>query len=164
MYDLAMIAVETSLNHMAWSNQKIFSFFSDQPDEVFGFKAAEGEWPIGQILTHLVGSCEWYRYCLNKTSWTDLKPIINGATAREYLSVIADLDQVLIKAASGENENLIIQGESGIITATTTLILSQSVMHAAEHKGQIAAIMKQNGSQLDLDALDLWNFLDPDRK
>jgi hypothetical protein len=32
-------------------------------------------------------------------------------------------------------------------------------MHAAEHKGQISTILKQKGSHLDLDALDLWQFI-----
>jgi len=31
-------------------------------------------------------------------------------------------------------------------------------LHAAEHKGQIAAIMKQHGQHFDLDFLDVWNY------
>lgn len=155
-----MISLETSLRHMAWSNQKVFTFFSEQSEDVFGLTAAEGEWPIGQILTHLAGSGEWYRYCLNKTEWTDLKPIINGSVATEYLKIMAELDEVLIAAAGGPELDLSIEGENGLITATTSLILSQSVMHAAEHKGQIATILKQHGRHLDLDALDVWSFID----
>jgi uncharacterized damage-inducible protein DinB len=155
-----MISLETSLKHMAWSNQKVFTFFSEQSEDVFGLTAAEGEWPIGQILTHLAGSGEWYRYCLNKTEWTDLKPIINGSVATEYLKIMAELDEVLIAAAGGPELDLSIEGENGLITATTSLILSQSVMHAAEHKGQIATILKQHGRHLDLDALDVWSFID----
>lgn len=154
-----MISLETSLKHMAWSNQKVFTFFAEQPDDVFGLTAAEGEWPIGQLLTHLAGSGEWYRYCLNKTEWTDLKPIINGSVAKEYLAILAELDEVLIDAVNGPDLDLSIEGENGIITATTSLILSQSVMHAAEHKGQIATILKQHGRHLDLDALDVWSFI-----
>lgn len=154
-----MISLETSLKHLAWSNQKIYSFFAEQPDDVFGLKAAEGEWPIGEILTHLAGSGEWYRYCLNGTLWTDLKPITNGAVAREYLAIMAELDGVLLKYCNGPDEKLEIQGKNGIIHATTSLILSQAVMHAAEHKGQIAAIMKQHGRHLDLDSLDVWSFI-----
>jgi uncharacterized damage-inducible protein DinB len=155
-----MISLETSLKHMAWSNQKVFTFFSEQSEDVFGLTAAEGEWPIGQILTHLAGSGEWYRYCLNKTEWTDLKPIINGSVATEYLKIMAELDEVLIAAVGGPDLDLSIEGENGLITATTSLILSQSVMHAAEHKGQISTIMKQHGRHLDLDALDVWSFID----
>ena len=42
-----MISLDTSLRHLAWSNQKFFESFLGQPDEVFGLKAANGEWPIG---------------------------------------------------------------------------------------------------------------------
>jgi uncharacterized damage-inducible protein DinB len=154
-----MISLETSLKHLAWSNQTIYSFFANQPDEVFALKTAESEWPIGEILTHLAGSGEWYRYCLTEVLWTDLKPVTSGAVAREYLAIMTELDAVLLQHCAGPNKDLKIQGENGLIHATTSLILSQSVMHAAEHKGQIAAIMKHHGHHLDLDALDVWSFI-----
>jgi uncharacterized damage-inducible protein DinB len=154
-----MISLETSLRHLAWSNQKFFTMFIDQPDEVFGLKAAEGEWPIGELLTHLVGSGEWYRYCLNQTLWTDLKPLVNGSVAKEYLAIMAELDGALLEYVGCPDRDLEIEGENGIIHATVSLILSQAVMHSAEHKGQIAAIMKQHGHHIDLDALDVWSFI-----
>ena len=79
-----MIPLELSLKHLAWSNQKFFSYFADMPDEVFGLRSAVGEWPVGQILTHFAGSGEWYSYCLIGAQWTDLKPITSGAIAREF--------------------------------------------------------------------------------
>ena len=48
-----MISTEVSLKHMAWSNQLIFEEVSKLPEEIYGLKAAEGEWPVGKILTHL---------------------------------------------------------------------------------------------------------------
>ena len=154
-----MISLETSLKHLTWSNQKVFTFFADQPAEVFGLRAAEGEWPIGQILTHLAGSGEWYRYCLNETLWTDLKPIVDGSVAREYLKIISELDGILVANCAGPDRELTIQGDNEIIHATSSLILSQAVMHAAEHKGQIAAIMRQHGREFNLDGLDVWSFI-----
>ena len=135
------------------------SLFSEFPDEVFGLKAAEDEWPVGQILTHFAGSGEWYQYCLNGGRWTDLKRITEGAIVIEYLPIMAKLDAVLFENLSLPNDNLEIESEEGIIHATRSVILSQAVMHAAEHKGQIAAILKQHGYHIDLDALDVWNFI-----
>ena len=154
-----MIDLSLSLHHLAWSNQKFFSYFGDQPDEVFGLRAAEGEWPVGKILTHFAGSGEWYRYCLNGAMWTDLKPITSGTIALEYLPIMASLDATLLENVSLPNDKLEIEGEDGIIHATRSLILSQAVMHSAEHKGQIAAIMKQHGHHIDLDALDVWSYV-----
>ena len=154
-----MISLELSLRHMAWSNQKFFTYFSTAPDEVFGLRAAEGEWPIGQLLTHLAGSTEWYRYCLNGTLWTELKPVTSAAGAAEYLPLMANLDQVLIDNVSLADEELTIDADGEIIKATRSLILSQAVVHAAEHKGQIATVLKQHGHHIDLDYLDVWVFL-----
>jgi len=159
-----MISLETSLRHLAWSNQKFFTLFLDQPDQVFGLTAAEGEWPIGELLTHLAGSGEWYRYCLNGTTWTDLKPVVNGSVAKEYLAIMAELDAVLLEYVNSPDKDLEIEGENGIIHATVSLILSQAVMHAAEHKGQIAAIMKQHGHHINLDGLDVWSFINESKK
>jgi uncharacterized damage-inducible protein DinB len=154
-----MISLETSLKHLAWSNQKFFTLFGALPDEVFGLRAAEGEWPVGKLLTHLAGSGEWYRYCLNGGKWTDLKRITTGSIALEYLSIMAELDAVLLEELSKPNEILEVESEEGIIHPTRSLILSQAVMHAAEHKGQIAAILKQHGHHIDLDALDVWSYI-----
>jgi len=153
------ISLELSLKHLAWSNQKFFTYFGDMPDEVFGLKAADGEWPVGKILTHFAGSGEWYHYCLSGGMWTDLKPITSGAIALEYLPIMAKLDAVLYDNHLLPDEKLEIEGEDGIIHATRSLIISQAIMHSAEHKGQIAAIMKQHGHHIDLDALDVWSYV-----
>jgi len=153
------ISLELSLKHLAWSNQKFFSYFGEMPDEVFGLRAAEGEWPVGQILTHFAGSGEWYSYCLSGAQWSDLKPITSGAIALEYLPIMATLDAHLLENLSLPDDKLEIEGEDGIIHASRSLILSQAIMHSAEHKGQIAAIMKQHGRHIDLDALDVWSFV-----
>lgn len=153
-----MIALETSLKHLAWSNQKFFALFGYMPNDVFGLRSTEGEWPVGQLLTHLAGSGEWYRYCLTGEKWTDLKPITSGAIALNYLPIIAELDAVLIRELEKPDGKLEIEGEDGIIHATRSLILAQAVMHAAEHKGQIASILKQHGHHIDLDSLDVWSW------
>jgi uncharacterized damage-inducible protein DinB len=159
-----MISLELSLKHLAWSNQKFFALFTDMPDEVFGLTAADGEWPVGQILTHFVGSGEWYSYCLSGAQWSDLKPVTSGAVAQEYLPIIAKLDAHLLENLSLPNETLDVESEEGIIHPTRSLILSQAVMHSAEHKGQIAAIMKQHGHHIDLDALDIWSYVSEMKK
>ena len=154
-----MISLETSLKHLAWSNQKFFKFFGEQPETVFALKASENEWPIGRILTHLAGSGEWYRYCLTGTEGSDLVRITSGQIALDYLPIISSLDQVLLENLELPDDLLQIDSAEGIFTARRSLILSQAVMHAAEHKGQISTILKQNGIHIDLDALDVWSFI-----
>jgi len=154
-----MISLEVSLKHLAWSNQKFLAQFVGQPDEVFALQAADGEWPIGKLLTHLIGSGQWYRYCLTGVDWTDLEPAINASMISDYGSLIAELDKVLFENLSLEDETLTVVTGDESFTVQRSLILSQAVMHAAEHKGQIANIMKQHGHHIDLDELDVWAFI-----
>ena len=157
--DLPMISLALSLRHMAWSNQKFFGYFTELPDEVFGLSAAEGEWPVGQLLTHFAGSGQWYRYCLGGADWSELTPVTTGAIARQYLEIMAELDAFLLEHVDRQDEALVIDGEDGPINATRSLILSQAVMHSAEHKGQIAEIMRANGWEIALDPLDVWSYV-----
>jgi len=154
-----MISLDVALKHLAWSNQKFLAQFAGQSDEVFALRAADGEWPIGQLLTHLVGSSHWYRYCLTGIDWTDLEPATNAKTVAEYGLMIAEIDQLLIENASLDDETLTVVTGNESFTVQRSLILSQAVMHAAEHKGQIATIMKQHGHHIDLDELDVWAFI-----
>ena len=154
-----MISLDVALKHLAWSNQKFLAQFAGQSDEVFALRAADGEWPIGQLLTHLVGSSHWYRYCLTGIDWTELEPATNAKTVAEYGLMIAEIDQLLIENASLDDETLTVVTGNESFTVQRSLILSQAVMHAAEHKGQIATIMKQHGHHIDLDELDVWAFI-----
>ncbi len=57
---------------MTWSNQEFFKEISTLPENVYGLAIAEGEWKIGRLLTHLVGSSEWFRYYLGGPRWSNL--------------------------------------------------------------------------------------------
>ena len=153
-----MITLEKSLKHLAWSNQKIFEYFSTSPSEVFSLRCNEGEWSIGGILTHLVGSSEWYRYCLSGQKWTNLEKISDSDGVKRYSDYLRVLDEFLISESMKNDQLLQIEDESGSFETSKSLILSQAIVHAAEHKGQIASVLKQHGYFLDLDSLDLWHF------
>ena len=153
-----MISIKKSLEHMAWSNQEIFKAINELPEDIYRLRAAEGEWPVGRLLTHLLGSGEWFRYCLTSEKWTDLTSIRSHKILIEQAPYLAQLDQLLIEQSDLSDEELTVEGEEGPIKTTRSMILSQAPMHAAEHKGQIATILKIHGFNLDLDKYDLWSF------
>lgn len=156
---IQMISIEKSLRHMAWSNQKIFEEISKMPDEVYGLSAADGEWPVGQILNHFLNAAEWFRYLLTKEEWTDLPRITNSLILLNSKTYLGELDTLLIEQANKPDGEIIFKGDSGSEERTTrAMVLSQAVMHTAEHKGQLATILKQHGFHLDLDKFDLWNY------
>ena len=159
-----MMSLETSIKHLSWSNQKFFSYFEGEGDEVFTLRAAEGEWTIGRLLSHIANSEAWFRYCLINLDWVDFSEIASKNSLQKYLAILSDLDSVLIGEVAKPDGALVIRTGEQIIHATRSLILSQAVMHAAEHKGQIATILKQHGRHIDLDALDVWNFIAEHKK
>ena len=154
-----MISIETSIKHLAWSNQKFFSYFLTQPQEIFSLRAADGEWTIGTLLSHIANSEAWFRYCLIGEDWTDFKEISDGLMIPEFRQILAGLDSILLGETGKSDGALEIKTGENVIHATRSLILSQAVMHAAEHKGQIATILKQHGHHIDLDDLDAWEFI-----
>ena len=143
---------------MAWSNQQIFDEVSKLPDEIYALRASEGEWPVGKILNHLLNAAEWFRYCLTGQKWSEIPRITSSAKLLELKPYLLELDNELIAQAKLEDELLTFQDENGPVTASRSLILAQAVMHTAEHKGQLATILKANGFELDLDKFDVWTF------
>ena len=88
---------------MAWSNQLVFQEVSKLPEEIYGLKAAEGEWPVGRILTHFIGAAEWYKYCSTGVKWEDDIPIKNHQILLSEVKRLAKLDEILINQASRED-------------------------------------------------------------
>ena len=154
-----MISITNSLEHMAWSNQKVFEQLAKFPESIYGLKAAEGEWPVGQIATHFLGSGEWYRFLLTDTKWTELERINSHEILLRSAKYLAELDQTLInESLKPDSEIKFIGDDENEHTTTRGLVLAQAIMHTAEHKGQLATILKQHGFHLDLDALDHWSY------
>ena len=154
-----MIALTNSLEHMAWSNQKIFEQLGKLPENIYGLRAAEGEWPLGKIVTHFLGAGEWYRFLLTETKWTELEKIQSHEILARSAKHLAELDKVMIDESLKSDGEITFIGEDDKEHKTTRgLVLAQAVMHTAEHKGQLATILKMHGFHLDLDALDHWSF------
>ena len=153
-----MNAIEFALKHMAWSNQEIFKAIEELPEEIYGLSAAENEWTVGRLLTHFIGAAEWYRYCLTGQKWEDIVAIRSHEILKSQAIHLGNLDSVLIDQASLPDENVSYVDESGPKTVLRSLILAQTVSHTAEHKGQIAAILKMNRHHLDLDKYDVWSY------
>lgn len=154
-----MISLTKSLEHMAWSNQKVFKQLGKLPEDIYGLRAAEGEWPLGQIATHFLGSGEWYRFLLTGAKWTDLEKIHSHEILARSAKHLALLDEVMIEESLKPDGEITFIGDDEKEHKTTRgLVLAQAVMHTAEHKGQLATILKMHGYHLDLDALDHWSF------
>jgi len=157
-----MITLEISLRHLTWSNQRFFSLFDEMPEEVFSLRSAENEWSVGELLVHVVDAQRWFKYCLEGgVEWTlpKLKPIVNSIDSHEYLPVIADLDAVLLENLLLEDEEIVFHAGGNARSGTRSFILSQPAIHMAEHKGEIATILKQHGFHINLNELDVRSYV-----
>ena len=153
-----MISIEVSLKHMAWSNQLIFEEVSKLPADIYGLKAAEGEWPVGKILTHFISAAEWYKYCATGIDWEDAIPIKNHETLKSEAKRLAKLDEIIVAQSNRTDELCTYTDESGETSAPLSVILAQAVNHTAEHRAQLSTILKMHGFHLDLDDKDLWAY------
>ena len=153
-----MISITKGLEHMAWSNQMIFDELAKLPEDIYGLRAAEGEWPVGKILNHFLNAAEWFRYCLTGEKWSDLPKIQTHEILKESQLKLAKLDLVLINESLKPDAEITFQDESGPVNSTRSVVLTQAIVHTAEHKGQLSTILKANGYQLDLDKFDVWSF------
>lgn len=159
-----MISIEKGLKHMAWSNQEIFNEVSKLPADIYGLRAAEGEWPVGKLLNHFVNAGEWFRFLLTGQKWSELPRITNSEILQKMKVYLGEIDQTLIAEASKPDAEIRFTGDDGKEEkATRSLVLTQALMHTAEHKGQLATILKAHGHLLDLDKYDLWNYESKDQ-
>lgn len=153
-----MMTLEKALKHMAWSNQLFFDEVAKLPESVYGLRAAEGEWPVGKLLNHLLNAGEWFRYCLTKEPWTNLERIQSHEILLKYKPYLAELDALLLSEAAKDDVLKEFADENGPHKAHASTIITQAIMHTTEHKAQIATVLKQHGHHIDLDALDVWRY------
>jgi uncharacterized damage-inducible protein DinB len=153
-----MNSLETAIAHMLWSDQKFFDLVLQLPEESLALTAAPGEWTVGHLMMHFVESAEWFHFCLTRTPWSEHLPAQTMADVRRFKAHLADLAPAFTLQVGLEDELLSIDTGEETITAQRSMILSQAVVHTAEHKGQIASILRSNGVVFDLDRLDVWHF------
>ena len=143
---------------MAWSNQLVFEEMAKLSEDIYGLRAADGEWPVGKILTHFIGAAEWYKYCSTGVKWEDAMPIRDHNILKSEAQRLAKLDQILIDQASREDEICTFEDDGGPVSVPLSVILCQAVNHTAEHKAQLSTILKMHGYHLDLDDKDVWAY------
>lgn len=144
---------------MAWANDTLFGHLATLPAAAFGVSYVPTEWSIGRLSVHLISSSEWFRYCLTGTRWTDLDREWTSAEVVALRSYLAELDAILGSEAQKPDGNVTFEDEDGPKTFRRSTILTQAVVHAAEHRAQIAVALEVHGfPRFDLDLIDLWAF------
>ena len=147
------------LRHMAWANQRVYDAVKNLPDLALGAYIANAEWTAGRILQHIVGSADWYVYCLTETAWRDIELPESMTDLNLLQQHLAEFDSKISTQSELPDEYITIKEDEESWQALRSTILAEAIYHAAEHRTQLIDALESRGfSPISLDDLDLWKF------
>ena len=155
------ISIERGLRHMAWANQEVFRAVSELPNDALHAYISNPEWTVGKILAHICDGATWYVHRLEIEDWIEIPQVNSAADVLKLATIISDLDEKLIAAASEEDRELTYTYEDSgkVVKRWFSTILTQAIHHATEHRAQLVDALDFKGyKSIDLDKLDLWGY------
>jgi uncharacterized damage-inducible protein DinB len=144
--------------HNRWANLRLLDACAALPPEHLEASAVGGYGSIRATFAHLAGAEERYARGFtgedtHATVLEERRPDL--ATLREHLDASG---RAFVAIAEGMDEDRVLttrrRGEERQLPAT--LLLTQAINHATEHRTQIATILTQIGVQPP--AMDGWTF------
>ncbi len=144
---------------MAWANQKLYQACEHLPEEALGSFIVNPEWTAAKILQHIVSGADWYVYCLGIAPWHDIPLPISVSEISELTKSLAKFDAQIYSAYLLDDELITFNEENRQIEVTRSMLLSEAVLHATEHRAQLMDAVESRGfSALSLDSIDLWSY------
>ena len=152
-----MITLDTSLRHMAWADDRLFSAVRELPADRLLLANHDPEWTVGRGLMHILQGVEWYRFLLLKAQWSELRAPTTADEVDALRVKLAEMYASLIQAAKEPDSIIEFEDEGGARTALRSVVLSQAPYHAAEHRAGIVATLHSHGERsIHLDDYDVW--------
>ncbi len=144
---------------MVWSDDQIFEAVQTLPDEALQAYISNPEWTVARILRHIVGTAEWFYFCLTGiTNQRTPKPETMSDVAT-LLTRLKGIETLIALELDHPDELLTIidDGETGQHFRST--ILAQVIYHGAEHRTQLIDAFEARGYQhISLDDLTFWHM------
>lgn len=154
-----MIGIERGLRHLSWADDQLFEYMADMPSKALQATYAPDTWPVGRLLTHIVDGAQWYRFCLTGEPWVELLSPRDDMDITELRTYLRSVNASLLAQAELPDERVTFDDDGTQRSAWRSTILTQAIVHAAEHRTQIACALAAHGLQPPvLDDLDLWAF------
>lgn len=152
-----MITIETSLQHMAWADDKLFAAVRDLPADRLSMSGHDPEWTVARGMVHILQGVEWYRFLLLDAQWSDLRAPATAAEVEALRVQLAEMYESLIEAAAEPDAVIEFEDEGGPKRALRSVVLAQAPYHAAEHRAGIVTTLHANGERsIHLDDYDVW--------
>ena len=154
-----MLTTDKLFRHMAWANQQLIVGLMALPDAALGAFVANKDWPVAEILRHIVSAADWYGHRLIGKPETKFSAPRAMQELTEYLELAARFDEELRLAAQAPDAMLEHSNDGRPEVWARSTILSQSIHHATEHRAQlVAALEAKEFNGINLDRMDLWAF------
>ena len=157
-----MIGIDLLLKHMAWANQEIYKEVQKLDDDVLDYYVIDPEWTVKTIMIHIAGASHLYGQRLNGEPFSrfELKNNDGPEMINELLSELNRIDQSLMKNLDREDEEFTYETSKGEQSSKVSIVLSQLIFHAGEHRAQIvAALDKHNERSINLDKYSVWSYI-----
>ena len=157
-----MISLNLLLEHMAWANQEIYKEVKKLDSKVLDYFVIDPEWTVRTIMIHIAGASHLYGQRLNGESFSrfELKNTDDSEIIDELLSELNRIDQSLMKHVDREDEEITYMTSKGEGSSKVSVILSQLIFHAGEHRAQIiAALDKHDERSINLDKYSVWSYV-----
>lgn len=145
---------------MKWANQHLFSFLLSNNVIIYELSAWDQGWTVGKIVNHLVIAQDRYVSRLTGLFSIDDKPENVDLVGMKNLALRSlRNDEKLMEFASMENTLLTFNQNGKTVNFHASVVLSQSIHHATEHRAQIDDILSINKvKNINLDSIDLWSY------
>ena len=157
-----MIGIDLLLKHMAWANQEIYKEVQKLDDGVLDYYVIDPEWTVKTIMIHIAGAAHLYGQRLNGEPFSrfELKNTDGTEMINELLSELDRIDQSLMKNLDREDEEFTYATSKDEQSSKVSIVLSQLIFHAGEHRAQIvAALDKHNERSINLDKYSVWSYV-----
>ena len=159
-YDLYMDEITHRLfRHMVWSNESLFETIQLQPAEALRAYISDPEWNVARILRHLVGTMDWFYFCLTTTPERKAQTPKSMSDVAELLTRLKEMEALIALELDHAEGWVTITEEGQDWQHLRSTILAQTIYHCAEHRTQIVdALDSQGFHSVSLDDLTLWDM------
>lgn len=152
--------VERLFRHLGWANAHVLASLATLTDEQLGCASPGSDWSAAAIAQHLVHVSGLYASRLDGAAAPAATALpTNSAQIADLAQRCAEYDARLL-VESGQPEGIVEYVREGKhMRRTRSALLAQALLHANEHRAQIAGALDAHGVRaIDLDALSPWQF------
>ena len=152
--------LETLFNHNLWANQQLLECCIDLTDDQLKASVIGTYGSIQETLEHIVGSEQAYFIRISTGKQYRRPPDPPAWTIKEMEDLLQESGQGLIEWAEKVegNDTVLLDWDGTQREVPKTIILTQAINHATEHRAQILTIL----TQLKISPPDLssWTYFD----